>query len=295
MKIFMTGATGYIGNAVARCLKRTGHEVTALVRNPGKAEDLAEYGVKLVQGDLAGIMDHLPEIEEHRVYIHIAAALKEGPPLDELAIRAFTHSRENRHFIYTSGVWVLGNTGPGVADEAAPPNPIRLVAWRAEHEKWVLDAGRDDFATTVLRPGCVYGWGQSLLRPWFEAAEKGEPIQVVGQGNNHWAMVHLDELADAYRLATEKRSRGVLHAVDGTRSTLRECAAAVAAGGGKGSAVQTTPIDEARKKLGPFADALAIDQRVAANSTSHRLEWNPRKTFLKTVEEQWKEWGKSRG
>lgn len=290
MNIFMTGATGYIGRAVALALRDAGHGVTALVRDRARGKDLEKAGVTLVEGDLDSLLDYRGEIDAAQAVIHAAAPAKNTVELDEKAIHAFTRSHGYRHFLYTSGVWVLGNTGPGVADETTPVSPISLVEWRTTHEKYVLAEARDNFTTTVLRPGCVYGGSQSLLRSWFAAADKGEPLEIVGDGSNRWAMVHLADLADCYRLAVEKKIGGILHGIDDTDASLRQCAEAVVAGSGKRSKIESVPLDKARMKLGPFADALAINQRVASHSTRQRLGWTPRRTFVGSVEEQWREW-----
>ncbi len=294
MKIFLTGATGYIGGAVAAALRDAGHELTALVRDPKKATARLGDGIRFVAGDLATIDEHRDAIAASQVFVHTAASPEKTAELDELAIRAFTRYHDNRYLLFTSGVWVLGNTGPAPSDEVAPPRPIDLVKWRVQHERWVLEEMRDNFPTAVIRPGCVYGRRQSLLRGWFKAAEKGDPIELVGSGTNHWAMVHIDDLARCYVRAVEKRAAGVLHAADDTRATLRHCAEAVVAASGKKSEITVKPLDEARKSMGPFADALAIDQHVASGSTRSRLGWKPQKAFIESVEEQWKEWKESR-
>lgn len=287
MKIFLTGVTGYIGAAVAAALAENGHEVVGLARDPKKAAGLK--GVRLVKGDLASIDDQAGEISKCEVYIHAAASADRVRELDEKVIHAFTRHHDGRHFIYTSGVWVLGNTGSAAADEVAPPQPLPIVAWRPTHERYVFEEARDNFITTVLRPGCVYGGPQSLLHGWFAAAAKGEPVQIVGGGTNHWAMVHRADLARCYVRAVDKRAGGVLHAVDDTRATIRQCAGAVIASSGKKSEVQSIPLADARATMGPFADALAIDQNVSSNSTRSRLGWKPERSFLTSVEEQWKE------
>lgn len=294
MNVFLTGGTGTIGRAVALALRRAGHDVAALVRDPKRAADLEKEGVRLVEGDLESLLDLRNEIEAAQTLIHAASPAENVVDLDEKTIHALTRAHGYRHFIYTSGVWVLGNTGPGVGDEATPLAPISLVAWRATHEKYVLGEGRDNFTTTVLRPGCVYGESQSLLRSWFEAAEKGDPLELVGDGSNHWAMVHLTDLAECYRLAVENKVGGILHAVDDTNASLRECAEAVVASSGKQSRIENIPLDQARTKLGPFAEALAIHQRVASHSTRHRTGWEPKRTFVGSIEEQWREWRQGR-
>src|ERR1041385_7168200 len=111
-------------------------------------------------------------------------------------------------FIYTSGVWALGNTTH--ADETSPQDPLRISAWRVEHENLVLQSP----SRTVIRPGCVYGGKQSLLAGWFAAVEQNQPVEIVGDGQNRWAMIDIHDLAALYVAAVEQRAPGLLHAVD---------------------------------------------------------------------------------
>jgi nucleoside-diphosphate-sugar epimerase len=291
MKVFVTGATGYIGGAVSRALVASGHEVTGLVRAESKSK--VPEGVRVVEGGLGDLLGMLGEVETHDVFVH--AAQSHSPDmvdLDEAAVEAFTRFRDgDRYLAYTSGVWVLGSTGSRVDDEATPPDPIAMVAWRPGHEKRVIAASRDGFATAVIRPGCVYGHGQSLLADWFSAAEKNEPVNVVGEGNNKWSLIHLDDLAAFYLTAIEKRENGILHAVDDSRNTLNEMAEAVIKAKGSSSGIDHVPGDVATEKMGPFAEALMIDQQVSSLDSRQRLGWEPKRDFMGSVEEQWGEWG----
>jgi nucleoside-diphosphate-sugar epimerase len=291
MKIFITGATGYIGSAVALDLRAHGHEVSALVRRGRDTSALRNAGVKIVECDLGSILDKLAEIEDHEVFVHTAQSMDANKVLnDENAIEALTRFRDGgRYFIYTSGVWVLGNAGPAVDDEAMPPEPIELVAWRPKHERFVIEASREGFATAVIRPGCVYGRGQSMLRPWFEAARDGKPLEIVGDGTNHWALVDLGDLVDCYRLAIEQRASGILHAVDDSRPTLRQMAEAIVASKKSGSTITTIAPEAARAAMGGFADALMLDQHVSSAWTRLHLGWSPKREFLSSVGEQWRE------
>ncbi|HKO57460.1 MAG TPA: NAD-dependent epimerase/dehydratase family protein, partial [Thermoanaerobaculia bacterium] len=198
--------------------------------------------------------------------------------LDRVAVDAFTAERD-AHVIYTSGGWVLDNLID--ADETTPPKPIALVAWRPPHERLVLDAGG-----TVIRPGCVYGGRQSLLASWFAAADEGRPLEIAGDGRNRWAMIHLSDLADCYVKATEQRAAGILHGVDDSHDPLEQCARAVS---------RDAPIRHVDPPAGPFADALLVDQVVLSDKTRAQLGWRPTRTFIGSVEEQWREWREERG
>ncbi|HXH40057.1 MAG TPA: NAD-dependent epimerase/dehydratase family protein [Thermoanaerobaculia bacterium] len=280
MHIFITGATGYIGGAVAPALRDRGHELTALVRPETDSKRLRDLGVVIVAGDLASLPSLAGTLGGYDAFLHIAQAnTPDAAALNRTALDVFT--AQPGFLVYTSGVWVCGNTDNAVVDESTPPNPLPIVAWRPEQEQAALATGR----SAVLRPGCVYGGRQSLCRGWFEAAEKKQPVYLVGDGNNQWAMVDLHDLADCYVPVTEHRATGIFHAVDDTNETLLGCALAAA----PGSVIETIPIETARQKYGAFADALAIDQRVSSTATRRKLGWNPSREFTSSLDEQWSE------
>jgi nucleoside-diphosphate-sugar epimerase len=104
----------------------------------------------------------------------------------------------------------------------------------------------------VLRPGCVYGGKQSLVADWFAAAEQRKPLQVVGDGNNRWAMVNLHDLTDCYIRIIDQRATGIFHGTDDTHATINDCARAVAPSG----KIEHT------KAEGPLGLALTLDQNV---------------------------------
>lgn len=276
MRIFLTGATGYIGSAVARALSAR-HEVAALVRPDADTKALRDLGVVLVSGDLHSLPSLREQIEGSDAFVHTAFS----PSDDHFAVDVFTALPG--HFVYTSGCWMLGNTES--AHEGSPVNPLAISAWRAPHEERVLGSGG-----AVVRPGCVYGGKQSLAAEWFVAAEQDRPLRIIGDGKNRWAMVDLEELADFYLRAVEQRATGVLHAIDDSRETVEESARAV----GRSSDVEHVPIELARTALGDFADALAVDQVIASNESREKLGWSPRKTFVSSVDVQWEEWRSTR-
>lgn len=279
MRIFMTGATGYIGGAVAAELRERGHEVGALVRPDSETGALRHRGVVVVAGDLADLPSMGDALAGYDAFIHAASA---KPELDRAAIEAFT--AQDGFFLYTSGVWVLGNTGETVADETTPVNPLALVAWRPAHEERALQSKN----SAVLRPGCVYGGKQSLLAEWFAATDRGEPIRIVGDGKNRWAFVALDELAELYALTVEQRVTGILHGIDDSRDSLELCAQTLS------DSIEYTPADEARAKMGAFVDALIVDQQISSEATREKLGWTPRRTVTNSVDAQWAEWRKAR-
>ena len=285
MRLFVTGATGYVGSAVVPLLREHGHDVTALVRPETDAKALRDKGVVIMAGDLASLPSLSDALGSFDAFVQIAQSNgPDAPVLSRTALDVFT--AHPGFLVYTSGVWVFGNTDNETVDESSPVNPLPIVAWRPEQEQAALATGR----SAVLRPGCVYGGRQSLCGGWFEASEKKQPVYLVGDGNNQWAMVDLHDLADCYVRIVEQKATGILHAVDDTNDTLLGCALGVA----QGSIIETIPIEKAREQYGPFADALNIDQRVSSTATRKKLGWTPKREFTSSIDEQWAEWRSSR-
>lgn len=285
MNVFITGATGFIGSAVARALLAKEHRLTALVRPQTDASWLESAGAAVVRGELSDIRDQAAVIEAHEVRIHTAIAGENTSAADRAVIDALASPVANGAFLYTSGVWALGNTG--TADEDTPVNPLPISRWRPPHERLVLDGAGDAFAAAVIRPGCVYGRGQSLLRPWFASVDEGRPIRIVGDGKNRWSMIHIDDLADCYVRIVEQRASGVFHATDDSDATLNAMAEAVAAG--------QVGIEHTEPDGSPFAGALIADQHISSGKTRRRLGWEPQvRTFLSSLDRQWEEWRASR-
>ncbi len=274
MRVFLTGATGYVGGAAALALRERGHEVAALVRPESDASELRERGAFIVAGDLDTLPHLTDTLAAYDALVHTAFSMQDPVEKDRIAVE--TLSAQKGFFVFTSGVWVLGNSNGKRLDESNPVNPLRLVAWRPAHEKMALANGRG----AVVRPGCVYGGQQSLLADWFAAADQKRALQIVGDGNNRWAMVAIHDLADCYVRVIEQRVSGIFHAVDDTRSTLNDCARAVA----PSAQIEHVPPE------GPMAEALTANQMVSSAATRRKLGWTPRRTFVESVDEQWREW-----
>ena len=166
MRIFLAGATGYIGSAVLTALVRDGHTVTALVRSPEKASAVVTAGGQVLEGDLGDPESYRARAAGHDGYVHAAVEASDRKiDLDRSAIDTFTElaaEAAGRFLIYTSGVWVLGDT-PTPADEDAPLHPAGLVTWRPAHEAAVLAAAARGVRAVVVRPGIVYGGGRGIV------------------------------------------------------------------------------------------------------------------------------------
>src|SRR3989475_101561 len=189
MRVFVTGATGYVGFAVATALRRAGHDVYGLTRAAAKVPQLARQEIRAVIGDIGDPKSYADTAEECSVLVHAAfessasAVAKDKTAVDAL-IETGRRGSQPKTLIFTSGVWVHGDTGGKLVDESTPLHPIKLVAWRPAHEQMVLQA--KTVRGLVIRPGCVYRRSGGGTGGWVGAALAGEPPAGGGAGRNPW-------------------------------------------------------------------------------------------------------------
>jgi nucleoside-diphosphate-sugar epimerase len=242
MKIFLTGATGYVGSAIAATLIRAKHDVTALVRSTTSAVRVESYGVVAHHGDLRDPDSYRDAVRAADAIVH--AGVEGGT--DRMDVdRVFVDAVAGPNLIYTSTTFLLGNVDD--ADESAPASGLR-----AEHEQVVLAAGG-----AVIRPGMIHGGDAFLF---------AHPLYI-GDGSNRWPLVHRDDVAELYRLVVESGARGIFHAVTEVRRAAEVF-----------PEIEGTPLEDARRELGAFADALALDQNVRA-TRARELGWQPAIAF----------------
>src|SRR6266851_2957673 len=219
MEVFLTGATGYIGSAVAEALQRAGHKVAGLARTLEKAKQLEARGVRACLGDLLKPETIAAPSRTVSGVIQTASTNDaNAPQTDAAVVGAILETLEGtgKPFIYTSGVWVLGSTGDGSADEQTPLNPTPLVAHRPAMEQKVLGYKDRGVRTVVIRPALVYGRGGSGPKMLTKSARETGAARYVGDGQNRWPFVDVDDLAQLYVLALEKAPPGsVYHGAHG--------------------------------------------------------------------------------
>lgn len=280
MKVFLTGATGYIGSAVQDALIAAGHDVIALARTGEQARRLADMQIQPWRGDLQDPESIAAGAAQADAAIHAAQARDENAPIaDRAAAEAIldAYAGSGRPFIYTSGVWVMGNTAKN-ADETAPLAPPPVVEWREGVEAVVLAASGRNVRSIVIRPAMVYGRGGGLVTAFERSARETGAAVIVGNGQNHWTFVHIDDLADLYVLALEKAPPGtVLIAASGEPVRVRDVAEAASRAAGTGGRVTTMVPDEAFKTMGPAVQGLVLDQRISGRRAVELLGWRPRR------------------
>lgn len=278
MKVFITGASGYVGHALARAFRRAGHDVHGLVRSVAKGRDLARREIHVLVGDVTRPETYREVAEQADVLVHAASDMQVGPPADRAAVETLLDAARSgaqpKSLLYTSGTWVHGDTAERTIDESAPRAAAKLVAWRPAHEDLVL--GASHVRGLVLRPGCLYGGRGGLTADWFQGARAGV-LHLVGDGHNHWAMVHADDLGDAYVRAAESGLGGEAFVLaEPSGASVRACAEAAARASGHTVVIESVTLDAARQTMGDFADCLALDQHVSAAKAETRLGWRPR-------------------
>lgn len=274
MQVFLTGATGYIGSAVLESLLKGGHAVTALVRDGEKAARLKARGVAAVLGAFTDPARWREAAAGKDAIIH--AAIDFGPagvPGDRVALETCLKLAPPV-FIYTSGIWVLGAAPQPVDESASTAQPAQHSAWRVEHEKRVMSLSWSGARAVIVRPGIVYGGARGIVSDMLKDATNGL-IRVIGPGNNHWPLVYARDLGELYhRLIVTPRTEGVYHATDGSTYTVNDLVEAIAAAVSQAPSIRHVPLDEARKKMGAYADALALDQ-IVKSSRVHEIGWAP--------------------
>jgi len=268
MNVFITGGTGYIGSTVVEKLRAAGHRVSGLARSAGAEEKLSALGAAPVRGNLRDTGVLAEAARQSDAAIHLAMEFApDAPQLDRGAIDAVLSGLgdSGRPLIYTSGIWVAGDTGGKVADESTPLNPIAMVAWRPANEQAVLQA--KGVRGIVIRPGMVYGRGAGFGYELLKPKEDGV-VRYAGSGDNRWPWVHVDDLADLYVLALSARSGSVYFAATESVSVKRVAAAS-------GTRTEPIPVEQARSQMGMLVDALLLDQQISSDKAKRELGWKP--------------------
>jgi nucleoside-diphosphate-sugar epimerase len=297
MRIFVTGGSGYIGSAVALACRRAGHDVYGLVRSAEKGRELVRNEVRPVVGDLQNPNSYLNIARHCSVLVHTAFERQgDAVGLDrktvETLLAAAAGGSEPKTVIYTSGVWVNGDTKCAAVDETAPTASIQAVAHRPATEALVL--GSSSAKGIVIRPGVVYGGRGGLTGMWFGGA-LAKSVKVVGDGNNHMPPIHVEDLADSYLRAAESGLKGELFLIaDASTATSKQMATAAARAAGFQGEVQLWPVADAAKAMGVWVEGLGLDQHVDSGKARRLLGWEPKHAPFEseagTYFEAWKEY-----
>jgi nucleoside-diphosphate-sugar epimerase len=274
MKVFLTGGSGYLGQSTIAAVSHRGHTVTALARNERAARLVAGAGATPVTGGLDDLDALRAAAGRAEAVIHLAQA--GSAEADLAAAQAMLDGVGSGVYVHTGGTWVYGDTD-GVADESAPWHPPAIVAWRRAVEEAVLSRADSGGRPVVIRPGLVYGGQNRLIDDFFTGPGRQRgAVPFVGDGTNHWALVHVEDIAELYAAALTARPGAVYNGVAGVDPRARDVALAISTAVGLDGKVTSLSLEQARERMGPVADAFALDQRFTPERARVELGWVPR-------------------
>lgn len=288
MRILVLGATGYLGSHIARHLTASGHQVSGLSRTSEGDQALGAHDVVPLRGDLSRPDAIIDLMRRHDATIY-AAQLTLQQEYDTVAtLLKATHGR-GHHFIFTSGTGLLSQRTDGLWSEDSfaeddPFEPSKYIGLRLETETIVRRAGSSgSVRAMVVRPPMIWGHGGcGHLRMFYSDAGSTGEVCYLGPGLNLYSNVHVDDLAEVYRLALEKGTAGALyHAVAGELNN-RTLAEAVAQD--LDLSARSINFAEGVRRWGKFETliGMATCSRSRSPRTRQELGWTPRHIDLLT-------------
>lgn len=293
MKIFLTGASGYVGSTVAEKLKGKGYEVIGLARNEESEKKLAERRIETLRGELQdfdvlkrGASD--ADAVVHTAFSHNFSDYNDAVKLDREVIKSFAEAlmQTNKPFIVTSSSAILGDTRGNLADEDYPFGENSPRKFRGEAERDMLQLSSKGIRSIVLRlPLFVYGRGGSSFVPFvINQAKKAGTANYIEAGDKQVSAVHVEDVADLYLLALETSTAKGLYNVAAESVSMKELNEAAA----RLLNVKTKSIstEEAKEQFGKMFDFLSINNQLDAGKAQRELGWktNANKTILDDIE-----------
>jgi len=282
MKVFIVGASGYIGGSVAAALVKQGHQVSGLARSDEVARALQQRGITPVRGTLDDAATLAAAAKAADVTIGAANADHRGAA--DAIVNAL--SGTGKTYLHTSGSSIVGTPARGefveaVFDEDTPFTPPPARKARVEIDNMVR--GASGMRGIVIAPSLIYGRGHGLHAdsvqvPWLIAlAKKAGIARHIGSGENRWANVHIDDLVPLYLLAIEKAPAGAFYFAENGENSMREVCEAISRMLGQGGRTQSMSIAEAAAEWGEGAaeNTMGSNSRVRAKRARAELGWKP--------------------
>lgn len=285
MKIFLTGANGFVGGSVAHHLIAQGHSVRGLLRDPQKAGRLQAQGITPVIGSLDDRQLLIDEARQADAVIDAANSDHAG------AVDAFIDALRGsgKLLIHTSGSSIIGDDALGntlsehIFDEDTPFIIEAPKQARYDIDLRMMAAADQGIRSVVICPSNIYGVGHGLTDHSFQlpflmarARETGV-MRIVGAGVNRWSNVHIDDVAQLLLLAVEKAPAGAFYFLENGEASFIDMAAALAKRMNLG-AVQSWPAEEAEQHWDPMHVhyTFGTNSRVKAKRARAELGWAPR-------------------
>jgi nucleoside-diphosphate-sugar epimerase len=280
MKVFVTGATGFIGSAIVKELIGAGHQVLGLTRSDAGAKSLAAAGaqVEVHRGDLQDLESLRSGVAKsdgviHTAFIHDFSKFKEVCEVDKLAIEAIgsTLAGSDRPLIVSAGI---GPLNPGhLATEDFDPRANSPMPRVSEQAAMALRP-QGVSAAVVRLPQVHDPVKQGLVTHLINLAREKGVSAYVGEGLNRWSAAHVLDVARLYRLALEKHEAGAKYHAVGEEGVRCRDIAEVIGRGLKIPVVSMSP-DEAAAHFGWMAMFVGLDMPASSKQTQVLLGWRP--------------------
>lgn len=279
MRIFVTGAPGFIGSALVPDLIQAGHHVLGLTRSEAGAEKLRKAGAEVLHGnteDLDSLRHGAAESDGviHLAFNHDFSQFEKNCDDDRKAITAIGEVLlgSKRPFVVTSGTAIAANVDGRPSTEDAP-----TASWnpRAASEAEVKELTAQGVNTSVVRLPQVHDTRKQGLVPYLLAVARQKGVSAyIGDGSNRWPAAHVSDVARLYRLAFEKAEPGeIYHAVDEEGVTMK----AIVEAHGRGLKVPVVSIkpEDAEAHFGWLARFAVYDMPAPSAITQEKLQWKP--------------------
>jgi nucleoside-diphosphate-sugar epimerase len=285
MRIFVTGATGWVGSAVVEELRAGGHEVTGLARSEAAAATLAAAGVRVQRGSLEDL-DSLragaagADAVVHTAFNHDFSRFAENGAVEKSAIDALADALAgtDRQLVVTSGVALITPGRVVTEDDVRDPNAAHSP--RDPESAAAAAAARGVRVSLIRLAPSVHGAGDHGFVPIvIGMAREHAASAYIGDGNNRWPGVHRRDAAKLYRLALERGAKhAVYHAVAEEGVPFREIAGVI--GRQLHLPVVSVSGDGVDEHFGWFARFAQIDAPASSAKTRQTLGWNPTEATL---------------
>jgi nucleoside-diphosphate-sugar epimerase len=279
MRIFVTGAAGFIGSALVADLIQAGHQVLGLTRSEDGAEVLRKAGAEVKHGnieDLDSLRDGAAQSDGvvHLAFNHDFSKFQKNAEDDGKAIKAMGEVLlgSKRPFVVTSGTAIAANVDGKPSTEESP-----TLSWnpRAASEVGVKELTARGANTSLVRLPQVHDTRKQGLVPYLLAVAREKGVSAyIGDGGNRWPAAHVSAVARLYRLAFEKAEAGAIyHAVDEEGVTMK--AICEAHGRGLKVPVVSIKLEEAEAHFGWLAQFAVHDMPSSSAITQQKLGWKP--------------------
>jgi nucleoside-diphosphate-sugar epimerase len=288
MKVFCTGASGYIGGSVAAHLVAAGHQVTGLVRNPEKADVVRARGILPLLGTLDDAERLAQAARAADIVINAANADHNGAVAALLGALAGS----GKLFIHTSGSSIVGTRTRGhrsdaIFDESSTIAPSAARVARVALNNFILSHREKGCRPVIICPSLIYGIGLGAERHSMQVpllirlARKRAGAAYAGPGENIWSNVHIDDLVMLYALAIEKAPAGAFFFAENGENSMREVCEAINRMLGYQAAPSAMSMEEAASEWGEgvVEDTMASNSRVRAVK-ARQLGWKPKAQSL---------------